>query len=218
MSEISDVAEITRPYHHGDLKQTLIDAACRHIASGGTEKLSLRALAREAGVSPTAPYRHFSTKNSLLASIAYEGFSELQKCLDTISEQKISDPYERLVKLGVAYVNYAVENPVKYHLMFGDVLADFTAYENLQKSVETVFALVARELNQAKEEGFVSEAPFEELAAYVWSCLHGLANLIVNKRRRLEFPDKTLGISVIHYLTQNVEKIMKRVIQGLSMA
>ena len=76
------MARQVKSYHHGDLKHTLIKAACQHLAKAGAESLSLRALARDAGVSQTAPYRHFKTKSSLFAAIAATGFDELLLVLE----------------------------------------------------------------------------------------------------------------------------------------
>jgi len=111
------VTAMRRSYHHGDLRQVLMKAAREHIAVEGTEKLSLRALAREAGVSPTAPYRHFPTKNCLLAAIAAEGFAELQDTMHRQVHAAGPDVLDQLSAAARAYVQYALENPVKFHLM-----------------------------------------------------------------------------------------------------
>ncbi len=77
------ISEAPAHYHHGDLAGTLMEAALQHIAAEGTESLSLRALAREAGVSATAPYRHFPSKQCLLAALATRGFKRLRDAMST---------------------------------------------------------------------------------------------------------------------------------------
>ena len=100
-------------YHHGDLAETLMEAALTHIAANGTERLSLRALAREAGVSSTAPYRHFPSKRCLLAALATRGFRELKRSMsDAVDAATTLE--ERFAAMGRTYVNYAVANPTSY--------------------------------------------------------------------------------------------------------
>ena len=103
-------------YHHGDLADVMMRLAVSHIAAQGTEKLSLRALAREAGVSQSAPYRHFPTKRCLLAAVATQGFNILhQKMLEAIAEEPSAAA--RFIAMGVAYVEFALAHPTHYHLM-----------------------------------------------------------------------------------------------------
>ena len=117
-------------YHHGDLRTTLLRAAEAHIALEGTERLSLRALAREAGVSATAPYRHFDDRQALLVALATEGFEELAVVNADIHRNFGHEPIPtQLLQCGLAYVRYAEANQVKYLLMFGDVVGDFNTGE-----------------------------------------------------------------------------------------
>lgn len=213
-TSINDSAR-ARPYHHGDLKQTLTDAACRHIADGGTEKLSLRALAREAGVSPTAPYRHFPTKNCLFAAIAAEGFCELRRQIDEFITRGNGEPAAELLALGKAYISYAAHEPVKFNLMFGDVLADFSAYEELQKNAEQTFARVAYQVEKAKKADIIDDIPVEEVTAYLWSSIHGVASLLNNKQRRLEHDDQSAAVATIRFLSLNTELMLSRIIRGV---
>src|SRR5476651_57964 len=106
-----------RPYHHGDLSRALVDAARRILEAEGAAALSLRAVAREAGVSPAAPYHHFKDKTELLEAVAHGGWDALS---DAIVEARRSaaNPAEGLTNIGVAYVNFARDNPALYRLMF----------------------------------------------------------------------------------------------------
>src|SRR3954466_6936111 len=108
----SQAAE-ARPYHHGDLRRALIDAARRILEAEGPSALSLRAVAREAGVSPAAPYHHFKDKSELLNAVAHEGWELLDAA---IIKAKAAAPSAReaMSDIGVAYVCFARDNPALY--------------------------------------------------------------------------------------------------------
>ena len=106
-----------RPYHHGDLRRALIDAARRLLESEGPSALSLRAVAREAGVSPAAPYHHFKDRAALLYAIAHQGNVALNEAMKAAFEG--SEPgRDRIIAVGVTYVEFALKNPALYRLMF----------------------------------------------------------------------------------------------------
>lgn len=105
------------PYHHGDLRNALLAAAREILDEAGVSGLSLRAVARRAGVSQTAPYRHFKDKAALIAAIATDGFLVLKDTLEAASDE--GQEGEGLHSLGRAYVNFARKNTGLYRLMFG---------------------------------------------------------------------------------------------------
>ena len=106
----------SRPYHHGDLRRALVDAARRLLESEGPSALSLRAVAREAGVSPAAPYHHFKDKAELLDAVAQEGWDILDQQMIE-AKAKASGP-QQLTALGLAYVCFARDNPALYRVMY----------------------------------------------------------------------------------------------------
>jgi AcrR family transcriptional regulator len=114
MSEAKSVE--SRPYHHGDLRRALVDAARRLLESEGPSALSLRAVAREAGVSPAAPYHHFKDKAELLDAVAHEGWELLHEAM-TAAKAAVEGPH-KLSALGIAYVCFARENPALYRVMY----------------------------------------------------------------------------------------------------
>ena len=120
-------------YHHGDLPATLMAMALERIAEEGTEKLSLRALAREAGVSPTAPYKHFPTKRCLLAALATQGFRALGEANGSVAVSG-ADLEDSFVRMGMAYIRFATGNPTAYQIMFGTVIEDFSEYPELAEA------------------------------------------------------------------------------------
>ncbi len=109
-----DPADV-RPYHHGDLRRALILAAERILEREGPQALSLRAVAREAGVSPAAPYHHFKDKSDLLNAIAEAGFEALG---EAIKGAVAADTEAKMHTMGVAYVKFARENPALYRVMY----------------------------------------------------------------------------------------------------
>ncbi|MGK0342815.1 MAG: AcrR family transcriptional regulator, partial [Candidatus Azotimanducaceae bacterium] len=97
----------SRPYHHGDLRHSLIEAACKHLLKSGADTLSLRALAREIGVSQTAPYRHFESKSALFRAIAVYGFELMAAEMSTVAKQHEDDLEQAFVEISLAYVGFA---------------------------------------------------------------------------------------------------------------
>ena len=119
-------------YHHGDLRRALIDASLALIAEEGFSALTLREVARRAGVTHAAPYRHFADKEALLAAVAEEGFramaSDMRERMD-----KETSPTERLLACGVAYVLFAVRHPSHFRVMFGPHFTQPSEHEDLSR-------------------------------------------------------------------------------------
>ncbi|MEC8144791.1 MAG: TetR/AcrR family transcriptional regulator [Pseudomonadota bacterium] len=165
-------------YHHGELRSALVSLAVTEIARAGVEKLSLRSLARQAGVSPTAPFRHFPDKRSLLASIAIEGFGELASRLTETSESN-PDIEERFIELGTTYVGFAQDFPVHYQLMFGAVLGDFSTSTELQEAAASSYAVLDAALAEMKHSQALDH-DVATIGGLVWSTVHGMASLVIN--------------------------------------
>ncbi len=170
-----------RPYHHGGLRQFLIEAACRHIGQRGIESLSLRALAREAGVSQTAPYRHFKTKNSLIAAIAMECFSQLHACLVQATEKAGDDTLQAILACGPAYMSYALANPERYKLTFDSAQLDFQQYPELKKGGDACFSVLIDLINRGLKEDLLIDKPAHKMAGLLWATLHGVTSLVISQ-------------------------------------
>lgn len=177
-------ASASKSYHHGDLRKTLIEAAVRHIDAHGTEGLSLRALAREAEVSATAPYRHFENRTTLLAAIAAEGFAELEASMDCDPERLRREPLMVLHESGLGYIDYARRNSVKYHLMFGDAIGDFTPFEPLLEAARSCYLTFESILVAGIRGGVLIDIDPRELGGTVWSAVHGLAGVVMAAERK----------------------------------
>ncbi len=183
-------AKTRESYHHGELPEVLMNLALKHIEAEGTQKLSMRALSREAGVSQTAPYRHFPTIRCLLAAIATRGFEELHERMRAVTRSD-APLAERYLEMGVVYVEFAQANPTKYHLMFGSVLGDFSDYAMLRDaSTECYGEVLAMQQQLIVALGREDELDIDQLGGACWATVHGIASMLINFQGRdhLEIP------------------------------
>jgi AcrR family transcriptional regulator len=164
-------------YHHGDLRRALIETAVKTIAQHGVAALSLRELAARAGVSPGAPYHHFSNRRELVASIAEEGFTRLEAQLIAAREAAPANSSARLEALGLAYVTFAASFPGHFRVMFhGDSKSSAPTEAGLRTFNILRDAVIA--CQQA------NEAPRGDptgLVLVAWSAVHGFATLWVDR-------------------------------------
>ena len=175
-----------RAYHHGDLRQSLIDAACRHLRESGADTLSLRALARDVGVSQTAPYRHFESKNALFAAIATYGFKMMAVELQKATDKHADDVEQAFIEVGLAYINWAQNNSEKYQLFFDSSLVDFPKYKDLQDAGEAAFKVLINIIKEGIEQGVFVDRPLLEMAGTVWAGIHGAASLLISKSHMMD--------------------------------
>lgn len=167
-------------YHHGNLRLALIQAAREIVASSGAETLSLRAVARRAKVSTAAPYRHFQSRNALLAALAEDGFHALSRAILEAVAQHPDDPLARLREAGVAYVCFAAANPTHYRVMNTPGLIDSTEEPAYTKAAADALGLLLRAIRDCQDAGLVVADDPAKLALAAWSSMHGLATLIGN--------------------------------------
>jgi AcrR family transcriptional regulator len=161
-----------RPYHHGDLRVALLDAAARWLDERGAETLTLRELARAAGVSHAAPYHHFAGREELMAGVAEHAFDRLALALAAAATAP--DAALALQDIGEAYVREALAHPAQFRLMFGPMLARKAEHPGLQRAAGSAFAVLLRAAERhAPERGL-------ELALAGWSLSHGAANLAID--------------------------------------
>ncbi|MBN9743270.1 TetR family transcriptional regulator [Amycolatopsis sp. A1MSW2902] len=153
-------------YHHGDLRAALLDAAVQMLEQG--EVFSIRAVARRAGVSPTAPYRHFADRQALESAVAVEGFRDLKTALT--EGRELPSSAADLADFAVVYVSFALRRPAVFRLMFGNECDD----SNDQR-VQASGAL--HELLAGAMASVYPDADAPALATAMWSLAHGLAFL-----------------------------------------
>lgn len=166
-------------YHHGNLREALLQAATDLLVREGPQRLSLRATARQAGVSPTAPYRHFAEKEELLAAVGQRGFARLQQELEA-RLQGVEEPREQLHQVGLGYVEFAQHNPHLFRLMFGPLMAKEVEYPDLTLSCQASFGVLLGVIAEGQARGVFRQGDPEVLGTAAWSTVHGIAHLALD--------------------------------------
>jgi AcrR family transcriptional regulator len=164
-------------YHHGDLKRALTEAALGLVAEKGPKGFTLREVARRAGVSPAAPYRHFSDKAQLVAAVATAGFIQLHEALDAVAAEK-PDLVRQTLDMGRAYVRWAVTHPDYYQVMFGGEL-DKLHNPELLIAGERAFDDLLGAIAACQRANLLPAGDPRETAGPVWSLIHGIATLAI---------------------------------------
>ncbi len=154
-------------YHHGNLRAALIRAATASLRDDGLASLSLRGAARQAGVSQTAPYRHFKDREALLAAVAAEGFRSLIDDIEQAGQSCEDDKEEAVVAIGGAYIRFATLQPELFRLMFGRDIENRRDHEDLVRAMDEVSDHIGRILKNPA------------LGIGIWAAMHGLAWLLV---------------------------------------
>lgn len=173
------VSTSERAYHHGDLRAALLSAAIDMLEAG--EAFSIRAVARRAGVSAAAPYRHFADREQLESAVAVEGFKDLRADLGAgLAEAPDDAPAADVIAgLGVAYVMFALRRPALFRLMFGNECDDADSERVLAS--QGLHELLGRIIAQ-----YFPGAPVDDLSKAMWSVAHGLAFLHLDGKFRPE--------------------------------
>ena len=193
-----------RDYHHGNLKNALIEAAISQIANHGARALSLRELSRSIGVSHASTYRHFPNKESVLATIAEQGFEKLTRAMEAAARPHAGDPLEMLQATGVAYVEFGVTYPHHLQVMFGDLITHHENYPALLESSKKAYEVLVSVVREAQQTGRIGAQNERLVTLAAWAQVHGLAMLIASGQIRPEGAEriehKSLAASVIALL------------------
>ncbi|MBK9614222.1 MAG: TetR/AcrR family transcriptional regulator [Uliginosibacterium sp.] len=166
------------PYHHGDLPRALVAAATRLIEDGAGAQVTLRAAAEAAGVSIAAPYRHFESREALLAAVLIEGFHELTQRMED-ARAAATEPLAALAATGLAYVRFAADRPALYRLMFSPA-CDKAAFPELMDAGHASLAVLQDAVRDARRQLGITEEAVARVALSGWSLTHGLASLYVD--------------------------------------
>jgi AcrR family transcriptional regulator len=194
-----------RGYHHGNLREALVEAALRLIAERGPGGFTFAEAARAAGVSPAAPYRHFRDQHALLAEVARRGFEQFTAQLERAWADGRPDPFAAFQRCGKAYLAFARANPAAYATMFGPAAAHADDPE-LRAAAERAFAVLrgaAEAVCAALPPG--AKAPPLMVALHTWAISHGIAALFVGTpdapRRPMPMaPEDLLEAAMLVYL------------------
>jgi len=193
-----------RGYHHGDLREALIQAALDLIAEKGPVGFTVAEAARSAGVSPAAPYRHFRDRDELIADVARRGFVRFEAELDQAWNDGLPDPFAAFTRVGKAYLAFARSEPAYYSAMFEAGLP-LHAYPDLVEAGERAFAVLRRAAEAlAARLPAAQRPPGLMMGLHVWSLSHGVASLFARgdaARRKLPMSaEDLLEAGVLVYL------------------
>jgi AcrR family transcriptional regulator len=169
-----------KPYHHGNLREALLQAAIRLIGEVGPTAFTLREVARRAGVSHNAPYRHFRAKEDLMAAVATEGYRELTDAM-VRGAGKQSRALDRLKHAGLAYIEFALRRPEHFTVMFDAPYSGPSHFHSLDAAKQAFSALVGF-VKSAQDEGQLASGDPVEFAYLAWTMVHGVAKLAITHR------------------------------------
>ncbi len=182
MMKNNESTKKTLPYHHGNLKEALLQTALEIIDSEGLDTITLRDLTQRLGTSRSAVYRHFTSKEVLILGVIEKGYEQLNLLFTPIFQDRTHTVVERFDAMGRAYLNFAIEHPNLYRLLFGEMYRkereEICDYKD-ETLATGLYALIGL-LIEAQEEGIiVCENPIVQ-AATVWASIHGLASLLID--------------------------------------
>jgi AcrR family transcriptional regulator len=159
-------------YHHGDLRAALLEVADIMLDEGDAGAISLREVARRAGVSATATYRHFQDKQALLAALAAKGFTDFGYAI----QQAAKDAENPLAAIGQAYVRFALDRPGRFRLMYGPAIIDRSKHPDLQEALKRIQNGFSSMVAERKDLG--NESAVASLR--LWCMVHGLSQLLLD--------------------------------------
>lgn len=196
-----------------DLRTHVLEASVELIAEVGLGQLSMREVARRAGVSHQAPYHYFADKESIVAALVEQGFTRLATRLEAAEATGDSAP-QRLVRAGHAYVEFALAEPVYFRIMFRPELVDLTHFPSAAQAGARALAVLHR-LVAAVLGSRASPARRDAMVSMHWSLAHGLASLLldgalatkfVDEKERARHVDQVLGLFAAAISAQDLSR------------
>ncbi len=179
----------SRPYHHGHLRRALLDAALQVLTEEGLAGLTLRSVARRAGVSEAAPYHHFASKSALVEALVRETLQQLAQALREATQATEGTPLDRLVAVGVAYVRFALEHRAGFHILYRPELRDLShpvsdadgiARSPIDRAGMAAYQVLLDAIVACQQAGVVVPGDPLPLALSAWATVHGLAQLLLD--------------------------------------
>ena len=170
-------------YHHGDLRNALLEGAVQLLAEGGVEAFTLRELSRRVGVNHRAAYRHFEDKRAILAAVAAEGYRALAaKMRAAVQASESDDAVERLLAMGRAYVELGVDERAHYEVMFGPRLNEDGRFPELEAAISDSVRVLSAELRRVAPD--VPKEKIRDAGIAFLSAAHGFVTLRLTRRVR----------------------------------
>lgn len=192
-----------KSYHHGNLRQALVEATVALIQETGPLAFTLTEAARRAGVSPAAPYRHFKGREELLEEVARQGFEEFSQRLERAFDAGRPRPLTAFMRMGQAYLDFAAERPGYYMAMFesGVSIAGNAALATASEQAQQVLIQAAERLSERLPPD--RRPPARMVANHIWAMSHGVVELFSRGRpgcRSPVAPSEMLESAAIIYL------------------
>jgi AcrR family transcriptional regulator len=170
-----------KPYHHGDLRRVLIDAALQLAADGGAAAVSVREAARRAGVSPGAPFRHFGSRDALMTAVAEEAQRRFRAEIETaLAEVPADDPLRRFRSFGLAYLRWAMRNPAYFEIISSGRYFDHDGAANLSRDNAELIAMAERMLAEAFAKGALRTSELKPVLIAGRALVYGFARMNID--------------------------------------
>jgi AcrR family transcriptional regulator len=170
-----------KPYHHGDLRRVLIDAALQLVGEGGPDAVSVREAARRAGVSPGAPFRHFPSRDALMQAVAEEAQRRFRAEIEVgLSDAPAGDPLARFRALGLAYVRWAIRNPTHFEIISGRRFFDHDKDAGVSADNAELIELTERTLAEAFALGQIRSAELKAVQIAGRALVYGFARMNID--------------------------------------
>jgi AcrR family transcriptional regulator len=174
-------ATAPRPYHHGDLRRVLIDAALQLVEEGGADAVSVREAARRAGVSPGAPFRHFPSRDALMQAVAEEAQRRFRIEIEAaLAEVPSGDPLARFRSLGLAYLRWAMRNPTHFEIISSRRFFDHDKSAGVSRDNAELIELTERTLADAFAAGQLRSADLKSVQIAGRALVYGFARMNID--------------------------------------
>jgi AcrR family transcriptional regulator len=168
-------------YHHGNLREALIQAAVQLAEEGGPDNVSVREAAKRVGVSPGAPFRHFASKTALMTAVAEQAMSRFRAEIALAVERVAADdPMGRYAAVGVAYLRWAMQNPTHFQIISTRGLIDWGSSESLQADNAAIRALMEEAMVEARRRGLLRSDDLAEAQIAGRAMVYGLARMYID--------------------------------------
>jgi AcrR family transcriptional regulator len=203
------LAAVKEKYHHGDLRAALLDAALDVLTEIGPQGLTIREVARRAGVSHAAPYRHFADRDELILAVVEQGFETMQHTMQTEKAAAPADPVSQFAASGMAYIAFALQHPAYYRVMFSGDLLSSTGDLSLQHTSRQALQDMISNITQCQQLGLVRKGDPVTQALTILSTIHGFVSL-VNDNRIGHIMDKSYSLERIR------DDVLRMIFEGLA--